>query len=288
VGRVLAGLTRPTSGAVMVVGVAVLHLGGAALRRVRQRVQVVFQDPYASLNPRMTVRQLVREPLSRYGLRSPATADTRVDELLAMVGLSQSLADRRPLGLSGGQRQRVAIARALAAEPEILILDEPVSALDVSIRAQVLNLLAELRSALGLTCLFISHDLSVVRWMCNRVLVMYHGRIVEAGDVDQIFNNPRHPYTRALLSAIPVPNPTIERRRRRIVLPGEVPSAQDITLGCDFSERCWLRLQLHEPSVCVDVKPYLQPMDDRSSSACHFASHLVAPKSDDRPLLMVT
>jgi oligopeptide transport system ATP-binding protein len=231
VGRAIVGLTPPTSGEIRINGVA---------GRPRGRlVQFVFQDPYASLNPRMTIAQTVAEPVRLHGLRDSrgAVAD-RVHELLELVGLRRAHAERYPHELSGGQRQRVGIARALACEPELIVCDEPVSALDVSIQAQVINLLQDLQERLGLTYLFIAHGLGVIRQISTRVAVMYLGRIVEMADKADLYEAPRHPYTRALLSASPVPDPLVERKRKRIILRGDVPSAMSPPPGCHFHTRC--------------------------------------------------
>ena len=231
VGRAIVGLTPPTSGEIRINGVA----GGSRGRSV----QFVFQDPYASLNPRMTIAQTIAEPVRLHELRDSrgAVAD-RVHELLELVGLRRAHAERYPHELSGGQRQRVGIARALACEPELIVCDEPVSALDVSIQAQVINLLQDLQERLGLTYLFIAHGLGVIRQISTRVAVMYLGRIVEMADKADLYEAPRHPYTRALLSASPVPDPVVERRRKRIILRGDVPSAMSPPPGCHFHTRC--------------------------------------------------
>jgi peptide/nickel transport system ATP-binding protein/oligopeptide transport system ATP-binding protein len=235
--RLVVRLLEPTAGTIRVDGDDISHLSRRALRTMRRRVQIVFQDPYSSLDPRMTARAIVAEPLRIAG-RSREIKQ-RVPEVLSLVGLTPGYHARYPHELSGGQRQRVGIARALVVEPELLVLDEPVTALDGSIQAQILNLLARLQSRLGLAYLFIAHDLAVVRHLAHRVAVMHLGRIVETAPTQQLFEAPLHPYTQALLSASPVPDPEIERARQRIVLSGELPDALDPPSGCHFRTRCW-------------------------------------------------
>ena len=238
--RCILRLVEPTAGAIAFDGRDVLARDRTQLRRLRRDMQIVFQDPYGSLNPRMTVQQLIAEPLQVHGLAGDRAArNARVAELLRMVGLAPELAARYPRAFSGGQRQRIAIARALATEPRLLVLDESVSALDVSSRAQIVALLADLKRRLGLSYLMIAHDLSVVRSTSDRVAVMYLGRIIEVAGRDELFERPAHPYTQALLSAVPVPDPRRERRRRRIVLRGEAASASAPTNGCCFAPRCF-------------------------------------------------
>jgi oligopeptide/dipeptide ABC transporter ATP-binding protein len=243
-GRCVLQLERPTSGQVIFEGRDLTALSDSALRQVRRRIQVIFQDPYSSLNPRMTVGQIIAEPLAVHGLvtERPARA-ARVQELLRQAGLLPGMAHRYPHELSGGQRQRVGIARALAMEPRLIICDEPVSALDVSIQAQIINLLEELQAELGLTYLFVAHDLSVVRHISDRVAVMYLGKIVELTDRKALYEDPQHPYTRALLSAVPIPDPEIEARREHIVLGGEVPSPLNPPSGCVFHPRCPIAIE---------------------------------------------
>lgn len=255
-GRAILQLIRPTTGSVRFEGVELTELEGRALRRVRSRAQMVFQDPYSSLNPRMTVGGLVGEPLRMQGVEK-GERRVRVHELLKTVGMSPQHASRYPHAFSGGQRQRIGIARALAMSPSFIVLDEPIAALDVSIQAQIVNLISDLQDQFALTFLFIAHDLSAVRHMSDRVAVMYLGRIVELAPVDELFGNPLHPYTKALMSAVPIPDPQVERTRQRILLKGDVPSAESPPSGCRFRTRCPfsnLQCEVNEPQL-TEVEP---------------------------------
>jgi len=264
VARLVVRLLTPTAGTITFAGDDVGRASRRDLRALRRRVQIVFQDPYSSLDPRMTARAIVAEPLRVAGRRDEIAS--RVPEVFELVGLGREHEGRFPHELSGGQRQRVGIARALVVEPELLVLDEPVSALDGSIQAQILNLLSALQSALGLAYVFIAHDLSVVRHLADRIAVMHLGRIVETGTTAQLFDAPAHPYTQALVSAAPVPDPVIERARQRIVLRGELPSAQDPPSGCRFRTRCWKAIDR-----CAEEDPALVDRGQGHPVACHFA-----------------
>jgi oligopeptide/dipeptide ABC transporter ATP-binding protein len=266
-GRCILQLERPTSGRILFEGVDLVTLDQVALRSVRRRIQVIFQDPYSSLNPRMTIGQMLAEPLEVHGIvREKAARAERVHELLTQVGLSSQHARRYPHQLSGGQRQRVGIARALAMEPSLIVCDEPVSALDVSIQAQIINLLEDLQARYGLTYLFIAHDLSVVRHISDRVAVMYLGRIAEITDRTALYAEPMHPYTRALLSAVPIPDPELEATRERTVLRGEVPSPLNPPRGCVFHPRCPIAVDR-----CSAEIPALREIRPRHWAACHLA-----------------
>ncbi len=265
-GRCILRLLEPTAGTIRFRGVDITRMQGRELRQIRRELQMVFQDPYASLNPRMTVQDIVSEPLRVAGRYASAGGAEAVRTLLQRVGLNPEHANRFPHEFSGGQRQRVGIARALALNPQVVVLDEPVSALDVSIQAQIVNLLKELQADLGLAYIFIAHDLSVVRHICDRVAVMYLGRIVEIGTRDQIFNAPTHPYTQALLSAVPIPDPRLRGRRKRIVLTGDVPNPADPPSGCRFRTRCW-----KADARCAAEDPALTERGYDHPSACHYA-----------------
>ena len=280
-GRALLMLRRPTSGNVLYDGLDLTTTGPHQLRELRRRFQLVFQNPYSSLNPRMAVDSILKEPMFAHGLASRAEADRRVIELLEMVGLSGSMAGRRPVEFSGGQRQRIGIARALAVNPDFIVLDEPISALDVSIQAQILNLLLRLREQLRLTYLFISHDLGVVKHLSHRVAVMYLGRVVEIGPVLDVYARPGHPYTRSLFAAIPIPDPIRERRRAHVILTGDMPSPADPPTGCRFHTRCWLYERLGRPATCRDVDPSPAAMGPGHTAACHFIDESIASHIGD-------
>ena len=263
VGRSVLQLIEPTSGEVIFEGQDLTKMSFEELRNVRRQMQIVFQDPFASLDPKMTVGSSIAEPLVVQGVGG--NHQDKVAELLDLVGLATDHATRFPHEFSGGQRQRVGIARALALDPKLIVLDEPVSALDVSIQAGVVNLFADLQKRLGMSYVFIAHDLSVVRHIADQVAVMYLGKIVEIGDKESVYRNPSHPYTKALLSAVPVPNPTIERSRHRIMLEGDVPSPVNPPTGCRFRTRCWKATEL-----CAVEEPQLVIRSTGQQSACHF------------------
>jgi oligopeptide/dipeptide ABC transporter ATP-binding protein len=265
VGRTVIRLQEPTAGSVHFEGADVFALGRTELRQLRRRMQIIFQDPYSSLNPRMTVGQAVAEGIEIHRLARGADVARRVEALLAEVGLDPSYARRYPHEFSGGQRQRIGIARALAVEPSFIVCDEPVSALDVSVQAQVINLLADLQARRGLSYLFIAHDLAVVRQIAHRIAVMYLGHIVELGPTEAVLRNPRHPYTQALLSAVPEPDPGLQRAR--ITLEGDLPSPANPPSGCPFHTRCFHPLK---SGRCVDEVPQLRPVA-ATLAACHYA-----------------
>ncbi len=264
--RTILKLTEPTAGKIVFNGVDITKFSRRQMREIRREIQIVFQDPYASLNPRMTVRDIIGEPLRIHGRYEGRQGRQRIDELLRTVGLSPEHANRFPNEFSGGQRQRIGVARALALNPQMLILDEPVSALDVSIRAQVINLLETLQRDFGLTYIFVAHDLSVVRHVSDRVAVMYLGKVVEIGTREDIYERPSHPYTQALLSAVPIEDPTLRGKRKRIVLEGDVPSPANPPSGCRFRTRCWKAQQ-----ICAEEVPALVDRGQGHPSACHFA-----------------
>jgi oligopeptide transport system ATP-binding protein len=265
IGRLLLRLLPATRGEIRFQGSNVLAMSRGELRRLRRSMQIIFQDPFASLNPRMTIGDIVAEPLEIHGITRGKETQRRVRELLELVGLQPYHANRYPHEFSGGQRQRVGVARALAVNPKFIVCDEPVSALDVSIQAQVINLLEELQEKFGLTYLFIAHDLSVVRHISSRVAVMYVGKIVELANRDALYQNPMHPYTQALLSAIPIPDPVLEKRRKRIVLTGDIPSPVNPPSGCRFHTRCPIAFDR-----CVTEEPPLREYEPGHFAACHW------------------
>jgi len=267
VGRTILHLYVPTSGHVFFDGVDLTALKREALRRMRRRMQMIFQDPFASLNPRMTIGRIIGEPLRVHKLASGQQQVERIQELLRLVRLNPRFINRYPHEFSGGQRQRIGIARALASNPEFIICDEPISALDVSIQAQVVNLLEDLQDQLGLTYLFIAHDLSMVRHICDRVAVMYLGQVVELAAKDELYEHPIHPYTQALLSAVPVPDPIVERQRKRVILEGDVPSPINPPPGCRFSTRCPASRE-----ACSREEPPWQDVGGGHFVACHHRS----------------
>ncbi|HEV2809153.1 MAG TPA: ABC transporter ATP-binding protein [Acidimicrobiales bacterium] len=271
--RTAVRLLEPTSGRVIFKGEDITGYRRSRLTPIRRQLQMVFQDPFASLNPRMTAGQIVAQPLRIHHRYRQAGGEARVAELLDLVGLDASHVGRFPHEFSGGQRQRIGIARALALDPEVIVLDEPVSSLDVSIRGQIVNLLADLRDELGVSYLFIAHDLSIVRHLCDRVAVMYLGKIVEIGDRHDIYRRASHPYTQSLLSAVPVPDPARQRRRSRIVLQGEAPDPTRPPSGCRFRTRCWKA----KDRCAEDAPDLVERLGTGHPSACHFAE-VVTPK----------
>jgi len=267
-GRLVTQLLPATSGQVIFDGVDLTKLGGEKLRQQRKQLQMIFQDPYASLDPRMTVGDIIAEPLVNFGLVSGRQKNARVQELLRVVGLNPYFNNRYPHEFSGGQRQRIGIARALGLNPRLIVCDEPVSALDVSIQAQIINLLEDLQREFNLTYIFIAHDLSVVRHISDRVMVMYLGKIVEVSPSEDLYQSQEHPYTKALLSSIPVPNPRIESQRRLIELSGEIPSPLNPPSGCHFHTRCPIA---KVPTPCADTEPLLEQKAPNRFAACHFS-----------------
>jgi oligopeptide/dipeptide ABC transporter ATP-binding protein len=276
--RTVMRLIDPTAGRIIFRGKDITHSGRSQMRGVRREMQIIFQDPYASLDPRLTVREIVAEPLRVHGLYQ-GDGRRRVHELLRTVGLSPEHGNRFPHEFSGGQRQRIGVARALALNPQMLVLDEPVSALDVSIQAQVINLLGQLQEELGLAYLFIAHDLSVVRHISHRVAVMYLGKIVEMGDKQDVYEEPCHPYTQALLSAAPTPDPARREERGRIVLKGDVPSPANPPSGCRFRTRCF-----KAEEICAKEEPALIVRAGRHPDACHFSEvkDIIGPAAEEQ------
>jgi oligopeptide transport system ATP-binding protein len=269
-GRTVLQLYRPTSGTVNFDGVDLVLLKGEELRQMRRKMQMIFQDPYASLNPRMTVGEIVGEPLVVHQIANKKEIQERVSNLLEVVGLNASFSNRYPHEFSGGQRQRIGVARALALQPSFIVCDEPISALDVSIQAQVINLLEDLQNQFNLTYLFIAHDLSMVRHISDRVAVMYLGIIVELADRDTLYLNPLHPYTQALLSAVPIPDPVADSRRQRVILQGDVPSPVNPPSGCRFRTRCPIA-----ETLCSESQPEFRELKPGHFVACHFADRFI-------------
>jgi peptide/nickel transport system ATP-binding protein/oligopeptide transport system ATP-binding protein len=264
IGRTIIRLLKANAGEVFFEGKDILKLTGVELKKMRKNMQIIFQDPYASLNPRMPVGDIIGEGLMVHGMKNRKEREKTVQYFLSVVGLRKEYVRRYPHEFSGGQRQRIGIARALALRPKLVVCDEPVSALDVSIQSQVLNLLADLQKEFGLTYLFIAHDLSVVEYISDRVVVMYLGKAVELADSERLYANPKHPYTQALLSAIPIPDPTVTKQR--IVLQGDVPSPSNPPSGCRFRTRCWLA-----QGICAEQEPLLREVEPGHWAACHFA-----------------
>jgi oligopeptide transport system ATP-binding protein len=262
-GRAILQLYRPTAGEVYFEGENLIELKGERLRQMRRRMQMIFQDPYASLNPRMTVGDIIGEPLTVHNISKGKARRERVQELLKVVGLNPYFVNRYPHEFSGGQRQRIGVARALAVQPDFIICDEPISALDVSIQAQIINLLEDLQSQFDLTYLFIAHDLSVVRHISDRVAVMYLGKIMELTDRHELYYNPLHPYTQALLSAVPIPDPRVEEKRQRIILEGDVPSPANPPVGCNFNTRCPVAMD-----ICFQQEPDFLDVGGEHRVAC--------------------
>jgi oligopeptide transport system ATP-binding protein len=277
-GRAIIRLYQPTEGRITFEGTDITTMSGAPLRGIRRRMQMIFQDPYASLNPRMNVATIITEPMEIHGVGTARERRERGRELLSTVGLNPEFGVRYPHEFSGGQRQRIGVARALALNPDLVVADEPISALDVSIQAQIINLLERLQGEFGLTYLFVAHDLSVVAHISDRIAVMYLGRIVELAGSRDLNRHPLHPYSVALLSAIPIPDPAVESRRRRIILKGDVPSPVSPPSGCRFHTRCWLRERLGNPEICSTVDPPLTQVATGHEVACHFADQVEGSK----------
>ena len=269
-GRTVLQLYRPTSGSVVFDGVDLVNLKGEDLRHMRRKMQMIFQDPYASLNPRMTVGEIVGEPLVVHNVAKQKEIEERVANLLDLVGLNPAFSARYPHEFSGGQRQRIGVARALALQPSFIVCDEPISALDVSIQAQVVNLLEDLQKQFNLTYLFIAHDLSMVRHISNRIAVMYLGVIVELADRDELYLKPLHPYAQALLSAVPIPDPIADAQRKRVLLEGDVPSPVNPPSGCHFRTRC-----AFAESLCAEQKPDFRELKPGHFVSCHFAERFL-------------
>ena len=268
-GRVVMGVYQPSEGEILINGEP-LHIKSAKDRYKYAKVaQMIFQDPYASLNPRMTVGDIIAEGMEIHKMYDAKKRKERVDELLETVGLNKEYASRFPHEFSGGQRQRIGIARALAIEPEFLVCDEPISALDVSIQSQIINLLIDLQRKLGLTYLFIAHDLDIVRYISDRIAVMYLGHVMEIGDSDEVYNNALHPYSQALLSAVPIPDPDLEKQKQRIILEGDVPSPIDVPKGCPFAGRC-----RYATAKCSEDRPELREVKPGHQVACHFVDEI--------------
>ncbi len=278
-GRAVLYLQRPTAGEVFFDGQNLSTLKANKLRRMRSRMQLIFQDPYGSLNPRMPVSDIVGEGLLAQGMKSSTARERKVEQTMQAVGLRPEYCRRYPHEFSGGQRQRIGIARALALAPEFVVCDEPVSALDVSIQSQILNLLSDLRAEFNLTYLFIAHNLSVVQYFCDRIGVMYLGKLVEVSTTDDLYASPQHPYSVALLSAIPVADPRV--KKRRLVLRGDVPSPANPPSGCRFHTRCWLRERLGNPEICSTVDPPLHDTGGGQMSACHFAEQVSVEAAEE-------
>ncbi|MFL7867931.1 MAG: ABC transporter ATP-binding protein [Anaerolineales bacterium] len=269
-GRTILQLYRPTSGSVIFDDVDLVALQGEELRKMRRKMQMIFQDPYASLNPRMTVGEIIGEPLVVHKVARQKEINERVEQLLELVGLNPAFANRYPHEFSGGQRQRIGVARALSLQPSFIVCDEPISALDVSIQAQVVNLLEDLQSQFNLTYLFVAHDLSMVRHISDRVAVMYLGVIVELASRDEVYHHALHPYTQALLSAVPIPDPVADAKRQRVILQGDVPSPVNPPSGCRFRTRCPIA-----ESVCGETRPEFREIQPEHFVACHFADRFL-------------